>query len=96
MIAIGTSVARALESARLIGEGEPRSIEGVTILRVRQGCTMDRVDGMLTGYHDPLTSHFDFEAALVGTETLKQATSYAEDRGFRKHEGGDATLLLAK
>lgn len=94
VIAIGTSVARALESARHIGQGEPRLIEGITTLRVKAGCTMERVDGMLTGYHDPLTSHFDLEAAFVGAEALRNAFSQAEALQFRKHEFGDATLLF--
>lgn len=94
VIAVGTSVARALESARAIHEGEPRLLEGVTTLRVRKGCVMDRVDGMLTGYHDPLTSHFDLETAFVGEERLAKAFGEARLRGFRKHEFGDSTLLL--
>ncbi len=96
IIAIGTSVARALESARTIGEGEPRLLEGITTLRVRKDCVMDRVDGMLTGYHDPLTSHFELEAAFVGEKPLVEAFSEARGRGFQKHEFGDLTLLLKK
>ncbi|MGZ3695240.1 MAG: S-adenosylmethionine:tRNA ribosyltransferase-isomerase [Bdellovibrionota bacterium] len=96
VIAIGTSVARALESAKTIGEGQPRLLEGVTTLRVRQDCTMDRVDGMLTGYHDPLTSHFDLESAFVGEGKLRTAFESARAKGFRKHEFGDATLLLSR
>lgn len=96
IIAIGTSVARALESAEAIGEGELRPMEGTTTLRVDKSRVMHNVDGMLTGYHDPLTSHFELEAAFVGEIPLAEAFAEARERGFQKHEFGDATLLLKK
>jgi S-adenosylmethionine:tRNA ribosyltransferase-isomerase len=94
IIAIGTSVARALESARAIAKGQPRNLEGITTLRVSKDCRMERVDGMLTGYHDPLTSHFELEAAFVGESRLAKAFTEAKARGFQKHDFGDVTLLL--
>lgn len=96
VIAVGTTVTRALESAKSMGEGEPRLLEGMTNLRVRQGSMMEHVDGMLTGYHDPLTSHFDLEAAFVGAAVLEKAFEKAKERDFQKHEFGDTTLLLSK
>jgi S-adenosylmethionine:tRNA ribosyltransferase-isomerase len=94
VIAVGTSAARALESAKGISGGEARRIEGVTDLRINASRQLRRVDGLLTGYHEPLTSHFELESAFVREEELRAGFREAEKRGFRRHEFGDSTLLL--
>lgn len=88
VVAVGTSVVRALESA---ARGP---LEGVTDLRVGAGTALRVVGGLLSGMHEPGESHFELMAAFVDLGWLRRACDHAAARGYRNHEFGDATLLL--
>lgn len=88
VIAVGTSVVRALESAAT------GPLEGVTDLRIGPGTRLDVVDGLLSGMHEPGESHFQLMAAFVDLDRLRRACAHAASVGYRNHEFGDATLLV--
>ena len=92
VVAAGTSVVRALESAA--GRHGPRASTGVTNLRVGPEYQPRVVDGLLTGIHEPGTSHFELLQAFAPREALDAALAFAEAHGYLGHEFGDALLVL--
>ena len=92
VIAVGTTVVRALESAW--SQGELRPTSGFT----RQWVTADHgihtVDGILTGFHDARTTHLAMLFALVGSARLRAEYRAAVAGRYLWHEFGDAHLLL--
>jgi S-adenosylmethionine:tRNA ribosyltransferase-isomerase len=95
IIAVGTSVVRALESAAA-ADGTVRAGSGVTSLRIGDGYRRRVVDGLLTGMHEPTGSHFDLCAAFVARPLLLAAHAQARSLGYLGHEFGDASLLTAE
>lgn len=87
VIAVGTTVVRALESA-------PGGGLGWTDLVVTPERGIATVNGLLTGWHEPAASHLLMLEALAGRDLL--AASYAEAirTGYRWHEFGDVHLIL--
>ena len=53
------------------------------------------IDGVLTGMHEPGTSHFALLRAFVPGPLLDAATHHAEIRGYLAHEFGDTCFALA-
>lgn len=90
VIAVGTSVVRALESAK----ASARERASVTSLRIDAHHHLRVVSGLLTGMHDGTTSHADLVAAFVPPELLAKANRFASERGFLGHELGDSCLIL--
>jgi S-adenosylmethionine:tRNA ribosyltransferase-isomerase len=93
IVAVGTSVVRALESAAV----GPRRVEpGRRITRLRVGPTsrLEVVDALLTGMHEPGTSHYDLACAFAPGELIERGNREAIAAGFRWHEFGDLTLVL--
>jgi S-adenosylmethionine:tRNA ribosyltransferase-isomerase len=88
VIAVGTTVVRALESA---WDG---SAGGWTELVVTPERGVRVVDGLLTGFHEPCASHLDMLAAVAGVPLLQRSYAEALDRGYLWHEFGDVNLLL--
>jgi len=94
VVAVGTSVVRALEgSART--HGALTAGAGETDLRVGEGTARRVVDAVLSGMHEPGTSHFELLTAFVGRGLLQRATAEGEGRGYLVHEFGDSCLVLA-
>ena len=52
------------------------------------------VDGLLTGLHEPRSSHLRMLAAFAGPELLGHCYQTAIDAGYLWHEFGDVHLLL--
>ena len=52
------------------------------------------VDGLLTGLHEPGTSHFSLATAFAAPALLEAAFLHAEERGYVGHEFGDSSLVL--
>jgi S-adenosylmethionine:tRNA ribosyltransferase-isomerase len=88
VIAVGTSVVRALETAARTGESE-----GVTDLLIDPTTSRLVVDGILTGVHDAGTSHFSLLGAFAPRPLLEAALSVSERAGFLSHELGDEWLI---
>ncbi len=93
VVAVGTTVVRALEGAHAArGRLEPGA--GVTSLRLGPGFRPAVVGGMLTGIHEPGSSHLGLLGAFVNGQLLKAAYAHAEASGYLGHEHGDTTLVL--
>jgi S-adenosylmethionine:tRNA ribosyltransferase-isomerase len=92
VIALGTTVVRALESTWDGHEARPSS--GFSRLYIHPGRPPRMVNGLLTGLHDPSTSHLAMLYALAGPEMIRSAYAEAVREGYRWHEFGDSHLIL--
>jgi S-adenosylmethionine:tRNA ribosyltransferase-isomerase len=88
IIAVGTTVVRALETA---WDGPA---QGWTDLVITPERGLRAVDGLLTGFHEPRASHLDMLAAVAGTPLLERSYAAALDAGYLWHEFGDVHLIL--
>jgi S-adenosylmethionine:tRNA ribosyltransferase-isomerase len=88
VIAVGTTVVRALESAG----GEPA--EGWTDLVIDPDTRIEQVDGLLSGFHDHDSSHLQMLEAIAGRDLLERSYDEATRRGYLRHEFGDLHLIL--
>ena len=95
VIAVGTSVVRALEGAFQRGDGALHAGEAVTDLRITPQHALRVVDGLLTGIHSPEESHFELLGAFVAEGLLQQSHAYAREHAYEPHEHGDECLILA-
>ncbi len=94
VIAVGTTVVRALETvARSDGTVVPGA--GWTNLVVTPKRGLRAVDGLITGWHEPESSHLMVLEAAGGHDLLARSYSAAGERGYLWHEFGDSALLLA-
>jgi len=93
VIAVGTSVVRALEDAAT-ENGHLRSGEGLAKGRIGPATRLKVVDAILSGTHEPGTSHYELLRAFVEDSTLERATAELDARGYRTHEFGDSVLIL--
>ena len=94
VVAIGTSVVRALESAaRVSPRGTLAAASGITDLRLSPDSALRVVDAILTGVHESDTSHFELLGAFARRATLDVALETAEREHLLGHEFGDAWLV---
>lgn len=94
VIAVGTTVVRALESA--VGRnGRVSAAEGWTDLVLGPERTPRVVDGLVTGWHEPDASHLLLLEAMTGPELVGRAYDAALAARYLWHEFGDSCLLLA-
>jgi S-adenosylmethionine:tRNA ribosyltransferase-isomerase len=104
IIAVGTTVVRALETVT-DRDGSTHPGEGWTDVFITPERGIRSVDAMLTGLHEPRSTHLSMLEALVGsvseyplansgTEHLEVAYSEALKRGYLWHEFGDLHLIL--
>jgi S-adenosylmethionine:tRNA ribosyltransferase-isomerase len=94
VVAVGTSVVRALEGCARTHGGELVSGQGTTDLRIGARFRPQVVDGLLTGLHEVGTSHRELLSAFAPEPPLARAFAHAETRGYLTHEFGDACLIL--
>jgi S-adenosylmethionine:tRNA ribosyltransferase-isomerase len=87
VIAVGTTVARAMESA-------VRRSEGWTDLVIEPDTPITSFDGMLTGFHDRDSSHLAMLEAIAGRNLLERSYAEATAAGYLRHEFGDLHLIL--
>jgi S-adenosylmethionine:tRNA ribosyltransferase-isomerase len=92
VIAVGTTVVRALETDARSGRVRPG--RGWTDLIVSPSRGVSTVDGILTGWHEPEASHLQLLEAVAGTGALSRSYAAAHALGHRWHEFGDFNLLL--
>jgi S-adenosylmethionine:tRNA ribosyltransferase-isomerase len=95
VVAVGTSVVRALEGSAAQNGGWLAAGRGTTDLVVRPGFVPRVVNGLLTGFHEPGSSHLGLLRAFVPPPLLDAAYTHAEAEGYRAHEFGDSSLILA-
>ncbi|HVR63868.1 MAG TPA: S-adenosylmethionine:tRNA ribosyltransferase-isomerase, partial [Polyangia bacterium] len=94
VVAVGTTVVRALEGAAAASGGGLRAGAGVTALRLSPAYRPLVVDGVLSGTHELPSSHAALLGAFAGPALLSRAVALAEARDFTTHELGDAMLVL--
>ncbi len=102
VVAVGTTVARALESAALAGAASGaaggtealRAGTGETTLFIRPGFRFSVIDGLLTNFHLPCSTLLMLVAALAGRESVLAAYAHAVRERYRFYSYGDAMLVL--
>jgi S-adenosylmethionine:tRNA ribosyltransferase-isomerase len=93
VIAVGTTVVRALESAAT-ADGCACARSGWTGHVVTPECGVRTIDGLITGWHDPDASHLMMLEAVAGRDLLETSYEAALDAGYLWHEFGDSHLIL--
>lgn len=95
IIAVGTSVVRALESLARAEAGEALSGRGVpTDLFVEPGFKFQLVDALVTNFHQPRTTHLLLVEAFLGRELLAHVYQHALKGEYRFLSYGDGMLIL--
>jgi S-adenosylmethionine:tRNA ribosyltransferase-isomerase len=87
VIAVGTSVVRALESVRF-------GLSGLTDVRLSPAHKLQFVDGLLTGTHDVSESHYQLLGAFLPEPVLLTISQHLEEQDYLTHEFGDSCLIL--
>jgi S-adenosylmethionine:tRNA ribosyltransferase-isomerase len=94
IIAVGTTVVRALEDAAA-RRGDVRPGAAVATLRIGPLTRLEVVDALVTGLHEPGTSHYELLRAFQDDAVLGQMISSAETHLYRAHEFGDSVFISA-
>jgi len=93
VVAVGTTVVRALETtADARGRAHPG--HGWTELVVTPERGVRVVDGLLTGWHEPESSHLAMLEAVGGRDLVDRSYAAAVRKGYRWHEFGDSHLIV--
>jgi len=93
VIALGTTVARALEHAA--SPGQLRAGAGVADQRIGPQTRLRVVDAIVSGTHEPGTSHYELLRAFAPDDVLRRASDELERAGYLTHEFGDTVLIEA-
>ena len=92
IVAVGTTVVRALES---LGEPVPaQGWSGETSILIAPGHRFRHVDAMMTNFHLPRSTLLALVGAFVGLERLKELYALAQREGYRFYSFGDAMLVV--
>ena len=92
VIAIGTTVVRALEHSAS-QNGVVRAGDSVATQRLGAHTRLRVVDAIVSGTHEPGTSHYELLRAFVDDATLRSASTEFDARGYRTHEFGDSVFI---
>ena len=92
VVAIGTTVVRALESAAG-PDGCVQAGAGVARGRIGPDRRLRVVDAVLSGVHEPGESHFELLRAFADDAALSRMSVALEAHGYRTHEFGDSLLI---
>jgi S-adenosylmethionine:tRNA ribosyltransferase-isomerase len=93
VIAVGTTVVRALETAAA-PDGSVTASEGWTGLVITPERGLYAIDGLITGWHEPEASHLQLLEAAAGEPLLRRCYDEALAAGYLWHEFGDSHLVL--
>jgi S-adenosylmethionine:tRNA ribosyltransferase-isomerase len=94
VLAVGTTVVRALESAADPSRpGHVRAVETETRLLIQPGYRFAVVDGLLTNFHLPGSTLLALVYAFGGVERVRAAYRAAVERNYRFYSYGDAMYL---
>ncbi|CAM8290955.1 QueA S-adenosylmethionine,tRNA-ribosyltransferase-isomerase (queuine synthetase) [Candidatus Methylopumilus universalis] len=91
IIAIGTTVLRALESK--FSEETIQSGFKETSIFIKPGYTFKIVDALLTNFHLPKSTLFILVSAFSGSDTMKKLYQHAIKNEYRFFSYGDATFI---
>jgi S-adenosylmethionine:tRNA ribosyltransferase-isomerase len=92
IVAIGTTVVRALEHAAA-EDGVVRAGGGLANQRIGPATRLKVVDALLTGVHERGTSHYELLRAFADNATLQHADEWLEQHRYRTHEFGDSMFI---
>jgi len=93
VLAVGTTVVRALEGAAR-QPGGLHAGAGTTALVITEHMRPRVVDGLITGIHAPGESHYRLLGAFAPAPSLAAASRHADRRGYRAHKLGDLALIV--
>jgi S-adenosylmethionine:tRNA ribosyltransferase-isomerase len=93
VVAVGTTVTRALETVAA-GDGSVTAGEGWTDLVLSPDRPARVVDGLITGWHTPESSHLLLLEAVAGADLVNAAYVAALEGKYLWHEFGDSCLFL--
>ena len=91
VVAVGTTVVRALEAER-----ELRAGSGIASQRITPTTPLHHVDALISGLHVPGESHFELLQAFAPRGVLERGLALASEHGLSSHELGDACLVQAQ
>jgi S-adenosylmethionine:tRNA ribosyltransferase-isomerase len=92
IVAIGTSVVRALEDAAL-PNGSVQPGDGLATRRLGRASRLRVVDAILSGTHEPGSSHHELLRAFLSEDSLQLVDLELNAREYRTHEFGDSVLV---
>ncbi len=93
VIAVGTTVVRALESS-VDRDGKVIASRGWTDVVITPERGVKVIDGLLTGFHEPRASHLAMLEAIAGSNEIEKAYAEALQHGYLWHEFGDLHLIV--
>jgi S-adenosylmethionine:tRNA ribosyltransferase-isomerase len=93
IVAVGTTVVRALETVAA-HDGTVSAGAGWTNLVIAADRRLRTVDGLITGWHEPLASHLQLLEAVAGEALTGHCYRSALEHGYLWHEFGDSHLIL--
>ncbi len=94
VIAVGTTVVRALETMVEDDGWSEHGARGWTEVRITPERGVWLVDGLITGWHEPEASHLEMLEAVAGRGLLERSYDAALRHGYLWHEFGDSHLIL--
>ena len=97
IIAVGTTVVRALESAAFRNKGgfyQIRPGQAESHLYIYPGYKFKIIDGLLTNFHLPRSTNLIMVSAFAGIELIRATYQYAIKKRFRFYSFGDAMLVI--
>jgi S-adenosylmethionine:tRNA ribosyltransferase-isomerase len=92
IIAVGTTVTRALESSAR--DGKVQSGKNAATIFIYPGHRFSIVDGLITNFHLPKSTPMMLASAFSGLDLLKKAYEESRDMGYRFFSYGDAMFLI--
>ncbi|MGA9333435.1 MAG: tRNA preQ1(34) S-adenosylmethionine ribosyltransferase-isomerase QueA [Rudaea sp.] len=92
VVAVGTTVVRALESA--LRDGKVRPFAGETQIFIFPGYRIASVDALVTNFHLPESTLLMLVSAFAGRELMLEAYRHAVEQRYRFFSYGDAMLIL--
>jgi S-adenosylmethionine:tRNA ribosyltransferase-isomerase len=95
VVAVGTTVTRALEHAapRLLDNDFSSEVRGEADMFIYPGYQFRIIDALLTNFHAPRSTVLMLTAAFAGTELLRQAYRQALDNEYRFLSYGDSMFI---
>ena len=99
VVAVGTTVVRALESATCLneaGDGELQPFAGETRIFIFPGYRIRSVDALLTNFHLPESTLLMLVSAFAGKDRIFRAYAHAVRARYRFFSYGDAMLLFPR
>jgi S-adenosylmethionine:tRNA ribosyltransferase-isomerase len=91
VIALGTTVTRALEHAAARGPLAPGN--GIADQKIGAHSVLRAVDVIVSGTHEPGTSHYELLRAFASDDVLRSASAELDAKGYLTHEFGDSVWI---